>query len=87
MCECDEAGATSLSQRTGAVTAMRLFGGRGGGLGDVVMWLRIMGCALLGYASLAFCLAGAATAEVPGCVKAGRKLGRLRRSKSRPLEG
>lgn len=45
---------------------MRLFGGRGVGPGDLVKWLGIIGCALLGYASLALCLAGAATPGVPG---------------------
>ena len=66
MGECDEAGATSLSPRAGAVTAMRRFRGLSGRPSDVVMRLRIIGCALLGCASLALCLAGAATARVAG---------------------
>ena len=41
---------------------MRLFVARDGGSGDVAMRLRIIGCAVLGSATFAWCLAPAATA-------------------------
>lgn len=48
------------------MSAMRLWGGRGGGPAVVVIWLKVISCALLGGGSLALCVAATATVRMPG---------------------